>query len=166
MRFTSARRAFTRRHQGVTGVAAALLGCTMIAGSAGSANAAEPQLNCLMGTSTCSYSSHELAAAGLEPVLALYLDVSRVGDPIVIWGEERPNGRVCSKRTDTYDFTIILSGGLRREVESIEDYAGAHCDWRLIDKDGVASVRVEGSMRDLRNLGDGWRNRAVRIQLT
>jgi hypothetical protein len=79
-----------------------------------------------------------------------------------------PSGRVCTPRTDDIDFRVNLrnTAVMYQNVESIDDNPGAHCDWQLIDARGRHSTWVEADIRDLRNIGSGWRDRAVAIRFT
>lgn len=63
------------------------------------------------------------------------------------------------------DYVLTIGPALYEEVSSVTKHSGGHCDWRLVDEDGIWSQSVETSWDDLRTLGTNWNNRAVRIRL-
>jgi hypothetical protein len=132
-----------------------------------SGSAAE-HINCIGSLADCGYSTAEMEAAALEAVVTLWTETEFRGTGVTIWGPTRPDGRVCTPTTSDIDQRGDFPPGsvLRLNVESVDDHPGAHCDWQLIGPDGGHSTWVEGDIRDLRNLGSGWRNRAVAIRFT
>jgi hypothetical protein len=122
------------------------------------------------GTAAAESSTADLAATdAVERMVTLWTEPNDEGRSLRIDGEVRPSGRVCTERTDDIDFRVDFDGALafmNRNAESVNDNAGAHCDWQLIGPNGGRSTWVEGDIDDLQNLGSGWRNRAVAIRFT
>lgn len=153
----------------ILGAAALVLGTGVGAASAaGDSESAAQHVNCLGSLTDCGYSTAQMEAAAVEKVVTLWTETQWKGTGVTIWGPTKPNGRVCSTDVKDIDQRANFPSGsvLRKNVESVQDYAGAHCDWQLIGPNGGHSTWVEGDIKDLRNLGSGWRNRAVAIRFT
>lgn len=76
------------------------------------------------------------------------------------------SGPVCSATTTDIDLPFTSLFPLEQQVGSVTKFAAGHCNWQLRGAAGATSTWVEGSWPDLRNLGDGWNNRAVDFRLT
>lgn len=154
----------------ILGAAALVLGTGVGAASAAGdvSESAAQHVNCLGSLTNCGYSTAEMEAAAVEKVVTLWTETQFNGTGVTIWGPTRPSGRVCTERVDDIDQRADFPSGsvLRENVESVNDYPGAHCDWQLIGPNGGHSTWVEGDIKDLRNLGSGWRNQAVAIRFT
>jgi hypothetical protein len=108
----------------------------------------------------------DLEASAIR-VVTLWSEPGFSGIGLPIAGRARPSGGVCTRSRTDIDFRVDLGGTrMNRNAESVDDNPAARCDWQLIDAQGRRSPWVEGDIWDLRNLGSGWRNRAVAIQFT
>jgi hypothetical protein len=157
----------------VTVLGAAALVLSTGAGTAGAvagdaSESAVRHINCFGSLANCGFSTAEMEAAATEKVVTLWTETQNRGTGVTIWGPTKPSGRVCSEVVTDIDQRADFPPGsvLRGNVEAVEDFAGAHCDWQLIGPDGGLSTWVENSIADLQNLGNGWRNRAVAIRFT
>lgn len=63
------------------------------------------------------------------------------------------------------DYVLTFGPTFYETVSSVTKHAGGHCDWRLVDANGIWSQSVETSWPNLSTLGTGWNNRAVKIRL-
>jgi hypothetical protein len=154
-------------------LAFAALGALALALASGASTAAaEPAasgggVNCVMSVTNCGYNASDLEAATLERVVTLWTEPQFGGTGLVIWGPVRDSGRVCTATTTDVDKRVDLDGTfMYRNAESVQDFAGAHCDWQLIGPNGGHSTWVENDIPDLQNLGSGWRNQAASIRFT
>jgi hypothetical protein len=76
------------------------------------------------------------------------------------------SGPACTPSTTDIDLgwsSLYPFGG---QVSSVGKNPDGHCNWQLRGPNGGTSTWVEGSRNDLRNLGDGWNDRAVDFRLT
>lgn len=132
--------------------------------------AATAHYNCYVksGQQTrCAPVNTRLASNGSwSRAVTVYTGKHRNGSSTTLWIDTNRSGDRCTKRTTDRDLSTALPAGFRGTVSSVKDYAGRHCDWRLVGRNGGKSTWVQNDWGNLSHLGNGWNNRAYRIQLT
>jgi hypothetical protein len=166
---------FTKRAAAVTAaLAAAAGGLFAVAPAADAAPAAKIVKHCLMedGGLKCASTEAGMKAMTTQAsshVLNLWSQANYQGFGIEIWRSEGD----CTAESnfapadDDWWIPFATENGVttRQWVSSVRKIDTGHCNWRLVGPQGNFSTEVENDWPDLRNLGSGWNNRAVRVQV-
>lgn len=153
---------------GAGAVAAALV----VSAPAGAAQAESADVYCLMqqGETTCVRTAaafSRMAPAASSHVLTLWQHDNYEGGNAKFYRGEGD----CSPESDfnppddSWAIPPLTPGGTRKWVSSVRKIDAGHCNWRLFGDSGGVSTEVENDIPNLDNLGSGWDNRAIGVQV-